>query len=183
MNNLAILQNARDESAAVDFMGPGRVLSVAGGRVVVRRGDGLEVEVQMALALPYAPREHDVLLLISGSGASYAVGVIHGTGTTSLTVPGDVDVHAVGGTLNLRGDRGVRMHGPAVEVVAERFKVIAERSVQKVTTLYQHVRELWSMKADNAHIAVSNDIHQRSKNATVLTEEVVTMNGKQIHLG
>ena len=176
--NAAIASNE-----AIDYMGPARVVAVDGPRIVARRSDGHEVDVVMALALAYQPDEGDMVLLVGGRDGHFVIGVLSGSGRTRLAIAGDVDLHAVGGTLNIKGDRGVHIGGPEVEVISDSFKVIAGTAISKVTSLYQHVRELWSMKAQKAHIAVSDDIYQRSKSATVLTEEVITMNGKQIHLG
>ena len=184
MTNAAVLRVPfQNNQAAVDYMGPATVTRVDGPRIVAKRSDGLEVEVELALALPYEPAQGDVLLLVGGREGNYAFGVIHGRGKASFAIEGDIDLHAVGGELRLTGDQGIVMHSPAVEIVSDKMKVFADSAVHKVTSLYQHVRELWSMKAEKAHIAVSDEIHQRSRSATVLTEEVMSFNGKQIHLG
>ena len=179
MNAFALNQIAVE----VEYMGPARVVEARPGLVVARRSDGVQVDVTMALAFAYEPCERDVLLLISGSRGNFAIGVLDGKGKANLAIEGDVSLHAVGGRLSLKADRGVELLSPEVTIVSDKMKVIATSAMHKVSSLYQHVRELWSMKADKAHVAVKDDYFQRSKSATVLTEEVVTINGKQIHLG
>ena len=170
-----------DAKPAISFMGPARVLSVTDG-IVARRSDGREVSVTMALALAYEPVPHDLLLVVGGTSGHFAIGVIDGAGKTSLCTAGDLDLRACG-SVNISADHGVRMHSPEVEIVSDSVKVVAGRAVQKLGALYQHVRELWSVKADSAHLSVSGQFLQRSRSATVLAEEVVTVNGKQIQLG
>lgn len=185
MSNVVAL-NTPLPAAAVDFMGPARVLQAeAEGSpgLLVRRSDGREVKAQLALAFPYQPADNDILLLVGGAQGHFVIGVIQGQGHARLDIQGNVSLRAVGGELSLEGDRGVRLRGPEVEVVGQKLKVYADAAVQKVNTFYQHVRELWSVKSRSAHVSTTEDYYQRSRNATILTEEVVTMNGKQIHLG
>ena len=171
------------DNAAIDFMGPARVLQVSGDRVVARRSDGAEVDVRMAMALAYRPVQGDLLLVVGGAEGDFALGVLEGTGQSSLAIAGDLELHAVGGELSLRGDRGLRLQSPEVAVVTDKFKLFADTAVQKVSTLAQSVRDLWTIKTKRAHIAVDDELHQRSKTATVLTEEEMVFNGKTIHIG
>ena len=63
-----------------------------------------------------AAREGDVLLVIGKDDEHYVIGVLHGTGQSTLTFQGGVDLRAQGGPLTLSSDRGVAIHGPEVEV-------------------------------------------------------------------
>jgi len=188
MSNVVAMDLNPLQQRAIEFMGPARVLPGADARpgstgLLVRRSDGREVEVKLALAFPYRPVDNDVLLVVGGPQGHFVIGVVEGHGYAQLDIEGNVSLRAVNGELSLQGDRGVRLRGPEVEVVSQKMKVYADTAVQKVNTFYQHVRELWSVKSRSAHVTTTEDYYQRSRNATLLTEEVVTMNGKQIHLG
>jgi hypothetical protein len=170
-------------SAAEDYLGPGQVTSAEGGRVVVELPGGRSVDVVMALALPYEPAPGDTLLVIGRRESHYAIGVLHGTGRTVLSLPGDVAVHAAGGALSLSGDQGVAIRGPELDVQVGKIQTVAGAVVQKVASLYQRVSALFSVHAGEAHTVVEKTSFTKAKNATLLTEETVTVNGKQILLG
>lgn len=188
MSNVVALDLDLAQQRAIEFMGPARVLpgeddSPNGHGLLVRRSDGREVPVQLALAFPYRPVANDVLLVVGGPQGHFVIGVVEGHGHARLDIAGNVSLRAVGGELSLQGDQGLQLRGPEVAVVSQKLKIYADTAVQKVNTFYQHVRELWSVKSRSAHVTTTDDYYQRSRNATILTEEVVTMNGKQIHLG
>jgi hypothetical protein len=61
--------------------------------------------------------------------------------------------------------------------------VLADALTQKVTSLAQHVTELWSVRAGKSHTVVDGASFAQSKTATILTEGKVAINGKEIHLG
>ncbi|MEM9692088.1 MAG: DUF3540 domain-containing protein [Myxococcota bacterium] len=187
MSNVVALTLDPDQQRALDFMGPARVLPGADTPEqtgwLVRRSDGREVTAKLALAFPYRPVDNDVLLIVGGPQGHFVIGVVEGHGHAQLDIAGDVSLRAVNGELSLQGDRGVHLRGPEVQVVSQKMKIYADAVVQKANTFYQHVRELWSVKSRAAHMTTTEDYFQRSRNATLLTEEIVTINGKQIHLG
>jgi hypothetical protein len=137
----------------------------------------------LAFALPYEPALGDTLLVIGGATGHYAIGVLAGRGRAAFTIPGDVDLHAVGGKLRLSGDNGVEVAGKGFEVVVDKVKITANEVVHKCSSLYQRVSGLFSAHHKQAHTVVDDESYTRAKRATVLTEETMTINGKQIHLG
>lgn len=171
---------------AVDYLGPATVAdaSKADLAIDVPHGGGAKrVSAKPAFSSPYEAVEGDVLLVIGGPNGYYAIGVLHGKGKTTITVPGDIDVHAAGGTLRLSGDKGVTIEGESVDVRAQKLNVIAGAVVEKLTTLVQRVSEMWSVRAGERHTVVDGASMEKAKTATILTEETMSINGKQIHLG
>jgi hypothetical protein len=77
----------------------------------------------------------------------------------------------------------VQIRGPELEVHTPKILMVAETVVQKFSSFYQRVTALFSVHANESHTVVDNTSFARSKNATILTEETVTVNGKQILLG
>jgi hypothetical protein len=49
--------------------------------------------------------------------------------------------------------------------------------------VYQRVTTLLSVHAKESHTAVDESSITKAKNAAILTEEAMSINGKQIHLG
>lgn len=168
---------------AVSFLGPAEVTALGSDGATVLLATGAAELAQFAFALPYEPSLGDVLLVIGGPGACYAIGVLSGRGRVSIAFPGDVDVRAVGGKLRLGGDDGVEISGKGLEVMVDKVKITANEVVQRCASLYERVTSLFSAHHKQAHTVVDDESHTRAKRATVLTEETMTINGKQIHLG
>lgn len=183
MSNVAILRGERAEAPkAREYLGPADVTEVRPCEVEVRLGGGALVQARLALAFTYEPQPGDEVLVIGNTDGHYVIGVLHGTGKAVLSFPGDVDVRSEG-VLNLSARKGVRLEAPEVEVQAGKLRVLAGALVQKLTSLRQHVSELYSVRAGQAHTVVDGASFTQSKSATILTEEKVTINGKAIHLG
>ena len=184
MSNVALLATGRAAALRVeDYLGPAEVLETTDEGVRARLRGGAVVSASLALAVPYAPVVGDLLLFIGKGEEFYAIGVLRGAGKTSLRLQGDVDLHAEGGALNLSADKGVRIQAPEVDIETGRLRTVATSVVQKCTSLYQRVSALLSVHAGQSHSVVDEASFSRSKSAAILTEETVTINGKQIHLG
>jgi hypothetical protein len=175
----------REEREARDDprLGPAVVTAVLGDAVTVALAGGEEVRAVLALALPYAACPGDVLLVIGQGGEHYAIGVVSGRGKTSLAIQGDVSLRAVGGALELSGDEGVRIRGPAVDVHTDALRTVARSVVETFTTLFQRVTEAVRVHAGETVTLVDGGAYTQAKTAAIQTEETVTINGKEIHLG
>lgn len=184
MSSAAPLVHERVELAPEgDYLGPAHVTRVEAPEVVVRLGTGATVRAQLALAFPYQPAEGDVLLVIGKRAAHYVIGVLHGEGKAVLAFPGDVELRAMGGSLELTGDEGVSLRGKTVDVTAGKLRVVADAVVETLASAYRQVTGLLRVRAGQTHTVVDDAAFTKAKSATILTEETVKVNGKQIHLG
>lgn len=179
--------NASARAAALpalgDYLGPAHVVSTSRGAVQARLPGGEVVSARMAMALPYEAAPEDVLLVIGKGEDYYVIGVLDGAGRTALRFQGDVELHATGGALRLSGDQGVQIEGPEVEVRSEKLRMMAGAVVQRFTSVLQRVSALLSVHAGQSQTVVDEASVTRAKSAAILTEETMTINGKQIHLG
>jgi hypothetical protein len=166
-----------------DYLGAAEVVSVAGRSVEVRLPDGAVAQATMALALPYEAEPGDLLLVIGKEDAYFVIGVIAGTGRTTLTLPGDVDLRAANGKLRLRGDEGLELLGPELEIRTGKLRMIADAVVHQFSSLSQRVARLLSVHAGEAHTVVDGAQVTQAQSAAMITEGTMTLNGKQIHLG
>jgi hypothetical protein len=166
-----------------EYLGPARVTRVAGGTIEVEIRAGEPVAAQMALAFPYAPAEGDVLLVIGRGDDRWVIGVIEGKGKASLAFEGGVEISARGGPLTLTSDQGIAVRAPEVEVEAGKLQTIAGSVVERFTSLYQRVRDAWSVRAGETHTVVDDASHLTAKTASIVTEETMSINGSEIHLG
>jgi len=165
------------------FLGPAEVVEAHGSSAQVELPGGAVVRAEMALAYPYEPATGDVLLVIGRGADHYVIGVLRGAGKAALAFQGNVALRAVGGSLTLSGDEGVELHGPELGIHVRKLRVVADAAVQTFTSLCQRVSGLLSVHAGQAQTLVDGASHAQSKSATILTEETMTINGKQIHLG
>jgi hypothetical protein len=170
-------------AAPDDYLGPAEVVEVRGPAVLVEVPDGRQAEATLALALPYAPVPGDVLLVIGRGEACYVIGVLRGQGRTSIAVQGDVEIASLEGKVVISGGRGVEVRGPEVELSAGKLRILAGAAVQRFASLVQRVTELWSVHAGEAHTLVDEGSFSQSKRAVIQTDETVTIDGKEIHLG
>ncbi len=170
-----------ETSPRADYLGPGRVVAIGPLQIEIRSGE--RVTAQLALAFPYLPAEGDVLLVIGRDEEHYVIGVLHGTGQARLSFPGAVSIEARGGPLTLSSDDVVRVQGREVHLEAGPLKMIATTVTQKFTSLVQRVRDSLQVQAGQSHTTVHDRSTMTAKNASILTEETMTINGEQIHLG
>jgi hypothetical protein len=159
------------------------VTGTSGTAVDVALSDGTEARATFALALPYEACVGDVLLVIGDGAEHFVIGVISGKGKTSLELQGDVALHAVGGALALSGDEGVSLRGPVVEVQADRLQTVARAVVETFSQLFQRVSDVLHVHA-RQHVSITDEgSYAQAKTTAIQTEETVTINGKEIHLG
>jgi Protein of unknown function (DUF3540) len=137
---------------------------------------------ELAFALPYAPVVGDVLLVIARGDACFAIGVLRGSGRTSLSLEGDVDLHAEG-RLRLTAGEAVELRAPELEVHAGKLRMLAGAVVQRFASVCQRVERLLSVHAGETHTLVDGATFAQSRSAAILTEETATINGRQIHIG
>jgi hypothetical protein len=170
-------------TAAELLMGPGRVVETGPSWALVECAGRAEPErAELAFSVPYAPAVGDLLVVLGKPGELYAVGVLRGSGKTTLAVEGDLDV-AASGTLRLRGAAGVAIEGGDVSIEANRLETTAKTVVEVVGSLVQRVTGLFSQQARDVYVHAEGSVVTRGKNATILTEESVVVNGKQLFLG
>lgn len=167
----------------LSHFGPALVTEVRGKEVLLELPNGKQATAQPALAFLYEPAPGDVLLVIGNDDGHYAIGVLHATGRAVLAFKGDVDLRAVDGKLRLSGDKGVSVDGPEVEVHAGKLRMIAGAVVQRFDSVVQRVTSLLSTHAGKSHTIVDGASFTQAESGTILTKEVMTINGKQIQLG
>ena len=182
----AAVRKSRRPATDVDveeYLGPAEVTEVRPHQVVVSLPDGGTAVAALAFSMPYAPVVGDVLLVIGRGPRHYAIGVVHGSGRTALSFQGDVDVHSINGKLRLSGDKGVEVRGPEVDVYTTALRMVARDVTQKFESVLQRVSSLLRVHAGETQTIVEGTSVTQAKRATILSEETVTINGREVHLG
>ena len=183
LNSTITMHTSSDDRAAIDYLGSSRVATASpcGARVILEGGQ--QVDARYALPLPYLAAAGDELLVVGGPSGHFIIGVIEGAGTTLLEMEGNVDLRARGGALRLGGDAGVYVNAPEFSVTTDKLRVVATSAIKSFTTLCQKVSGMLSERSARKHSIVDGSAYERSRSRQILSEETVTINGKQIHLG
>ncbi|APR85973.1 Hypothetical protein A7982_11322 [Minicystis rosea] len=182
MSQRALKSTPLPHPPQADYLGPAQVTTATASAAEVELPSGDIVSARLALAFPYQPAPGDTLLVIGRGDTHYVIGVLDGTGATNLTLPGDVALRAAG-ALRLEGGSGVHMSGPEVNIDARRLRFTAEAMMQKLGSLVQRVTTLWSVRARDAEMLIEDASLTRARTAAILTDETMSINGKQINLG
>lgn len=182
MSSSAALRLDRTSPQGNVSLGPAEVLTVAPDHVTVRLGSGEVARAQVALAFTYEPAVGDLALVAGDGAAHYVIGILNGSGKTTLDLPGDVDLRAQG-KLRLRSEAGVEIQAPKISLEARSLELLAGAVVERFRSLRQRISELYSVQAGEQHTVVEGSSRTQAKSAAILSEEKVTINGREVHLG
>ena len=181
MSNVARLRIEETADKGL-YLGPAAVAAVHPAEIEVDLPKGGKVHARLALAYAYEPAPGDEVLVIGNAEGHWIIGVVRGKGPAVLHFPADAELRAAG-TLRIAADRGVEVSAPEFSVTTKKIRMIASEVVHAFSTLRQRVTELMSVQAGQTHTVVEGSMHSQAKNATILTEEKVSINGKEVHLG
>ena len=164
------------------YLGPAQVVR-AGAVLEALLPSGELIKPRLALAYAFVPAPGDSLLVIGADERFFVIGVLASTGRTELCFRGDVDLRAADGTLELSGEHGVSLEGPRVEIKAKQLSVVAERVTEAFGTVLTRVKALLSVHTGESDTVVHGEWSTRSERAAITSKEVVSVNGKEVHLG
>jgi hypothetical protein len=164
------------------YLGPARVRATAGNRVQLEFPDELPWAM-LALAYPYQPAVGDTVLA-AGQGANwYVIGVLQGSGKTTLMVPGDLELLAPRGRIRLMAGKGVQVKSPEVKITADKLELVARRVMEHFTDAVRWVKDTWQVRAGRIRTQVEGDYHVTAKRINERAEEDVKIDGTKINLG
>ncbi len=167
------------------YLGPGRVVETDGRRVEVLLDDGQGPRrpVELALTFPYEPAPGDRLLVVGQGSEHYAIGLLSGRAPSSLAFQGDVEVHAVGGTLTLHGDEGIEVDAPRVTLRARTLRAFAETLHEKADEIQLWVSGLLNVQAGEARRVVTGEDRSVAGQQVILAKGAVKVDGHSVQLG
>jgi len=163
------------------YLGPATIVAVDGPRAQVETPDAFPW-AELAVAHFYRAQEGDKVL-VAGKGESwYIIGVLRGTGPTTFTAPGDIELNAPRGHIRLRASEGVQVKGALVELAGETVEVAAKTLVQTVQDAVTWARRLLRIRAGSMNTDVEKMSHLKAENIVETAENEVRINGKIINL-
>lgn len=131
----------------------------------------------------------EVNLHVSSGGLSLTAdkGITVGTRETVTCVGRKVSVHADEGEATIQN---CSFLGTFLHVQAERIKHVADiadsiyrRWTQRLETAFRFVKEEEEVQTGSTRYLVEDTLTMHSKNAVHMSEEIVTINAEQVHLG
>jgi hypothetical protein len=165
------------------YLGPATVTRTGAATLEARLPSGETIRPKLALAFPFVAAEGDSLLVIGQDARYFVIGVIESTGETQLRFRGNVELRSVDGTVEIEGEHGVELRGPEIDIRTRKLNVVADKATEVFGTVFTRVKELLSVHTGSTDAVVHGQWSNRSKRASITSEEVVSVNGKQVHLG
>lgn len=164
------------------FLGPARVCQVAGNLVQLEFSDEL-TWATMALAYPYKPAVGDTVLVVGQNQNWYVIGVLDGKGITTFSVPGDFEVCAPRGRINLIAGKGIQVKSPEVKITAGKLELVARRVSECFTEAARIVTGTWRIRAARVHNEIEGEYLVKAGRIIERAEQEVKIDGDKIHLG
>lgn len=164
------------------YLGPARVRRVTGNRVQLEFPDELPWAM-LALAYPYQPAVGDTVLAVGQGQNWYVIGVLQGTGKTTLLVPGDFEVLAPKGRINLIAGKGFQVKSPEVRITAGKLDLIAKRISERFFDATRWVKNAWQIRAGRVRTETEGCYQVKARRIIERAEEDVRIDGDKIHLG
>ena len=163
-------------------LGPARVVRAEGNRVQLELANEM-VWAVVALAYPYQPVSGDSVLIIGQDGMWYVIGVLKGSGTTNLTVPGDLCIRAPFGAIELTGARLVRITSSAVQIKAGKLDLLARSVVERFVHAHRWVTETFQIRSGRFRTRVKGRYDLTADRIQERADGDVKIDGRQIKLG
>lgn len=164
------------------YLGPARVIEVCGPCVRLRIPEE-EVPATLALAYPYLAAPGDLVLAVGYEGNWYVIGVLTGTGKTSFVAPGDLELRAPNGKIDLFSTKEVNVAAPRVTVRAGTFETLARRAVERFGEAFRWVTGLFRLRSGRVRQEVEGKYALDAGRIDQRAEQDVKIDGSKIHLG
>ena len=164
------------------YVGPAYVLQAVDKRIQIELPDQ-QVWALIALAYPYQPSAGDIVLAIGQEDNWYVIGVLNGSGNTTLTVPADLHLQAPHGSIELSSAKGIRIRSSAVKIVSNKLELIAQRSFERYANATRWVKEAFQLRAGRVRTSVDSSYRVTAERIVERAEDDVRIDGRKIHLG
>jgi len=162
-------------------LSPARILQVDCQRVQLEFPDEF-VWADMALAIPYQPAVGDTVLAIGQGAAWYVIGVLQGSGKTTLAVPGDLSIRS-GGAIELAAPKGVTLKSPSVRIAADKLEVVARSVFERFAHATRWVKETFQIRSGRLRTRVDGTYDVKADRIVERARGDVKIDGEQIKLG
>jgi len=165
-----------------NFLGPARVERIEGNRVLLVLHDQ-QVWAASAIGYPYQFQPDDEVLVIGQREDWYIIGVLAGHGKTSFHVPGNLQIHAPQGSIELIAAKGISMRSPSISIVAARLNLAAKKMSERYDQLKVWVKQNFDVVANRMTTKVDQSYRLSADKIVERAKGDVKIDGNKIHLG
>ncbi len=186
--NLAVQENDyfslfKEEDTAQDlYLGPGIVLKSDRRMLKVALPEE-SIWAHNAVSFPYQAEIGDKILAIGRGDAFYVVGVLEGTGKTVFSAPGDLEIKAPRGKIDLVSSEGLNIRTSEMKVVSNRIEFVARSILEKYENAKKWVRQAFHLRAGSARTVVESTYKVKAKRIVEKAKGEFKVDGEMIHLG
>lgn len=171
-----------EQLLAAQFLGAAQVIRVEGTRLLLSMQDR-QAWAASAIGYPYTFQVNDVVLAIGHQDDWYVIGVLQGSGKTSLQVPGDLQLIAPHGSIEMVAARGISMRSPSVRIVAQQLHLAAKRLRERFAQASLCVTEGWQIVAKRLSTRCQQSCRLQAGKIVQQAKGDVKIDGRKIHLG
>jgi len=170
------------ELERITYLGPARVLRAQGSRAELELPD-CTATADVAVAFPYRIEAGDTVLAIGQGEAWYVIGILQGSGKTSLVAPADIQIAAPRGKIEILAAKGITLKGPEVRITAGKLEIAARSVLERFQNATRWVKEAFQVRAGRMRTQVSGDWRLKADTITERSDGDVKIDGRKIHLG
>jgi hypothetical protein len=174
------------EKPCLEHFGPAQVTAVLGRDVELEITTGSANErrwARLAIAVAYQPQVGDLVLAIGTADDWYVVGVLEGRGPTVLNAPGDLELRAPHGAIQITAAEGCVVVSPTVRVVANALDLIGDTLHEEFETVRRRITGMLEVRAKALCTAVTDTWRLTAQRIVGRGEDSVTIDAPSINLG
>ncbi len=164
------------------YLGPGRVVQASENMALLELPNE-RTWALVALALPYRLAEGDIVLAIGQDDSWYVIGVLEGSGRTSVTVPGDLEICAPYGRIDIKSAKGISLQSPGVRIAATALEILSRTVLERFGRATRWVKEGFHLRAGRARTVVESDYRVSAGKIVERAQGPVKIDGLKIDLG
>ena len=167
------------------YVGEATVDSVLGGHaLMVSLPSAAVIEAKIATSLPHVFGVGDRVVLVGKGSAYYVIALAKPRSKTTLEVEGDIHLEALGGSVEVVGDKGVSVEAPEVAVHAQdRFTVEAQRLHRTSTETRTEVDGVLRTTTRDSDTAIGAGWYTKAQSVVLKVKKAFRFRGKAVHLG
>ena len=170
------------ETRNENFLGPAKVERVDGNRVLLVLHEEQAWAVS-AIGYPYQFQANDEVLVIGQREDWYIIGILTGHGKTSLLVPGDLQIHAPHGSIELIASKGIAIRSPSIRIVAVSLSLAAKKISERYDQVKLWVKRSFDVVANRMTTKIDQSYRLSADKIVERAKGDVKIDGNKIHLG
>jgi len=163
---------------------PGKVVDIQDAKTLILiHEEGEKQKAQMALGYPYHPHIGDILLTLCQKEACYVVGVLKGSGPTTFYAPGNLNIHAPNGSIEILAQTRIKTQAPDITLRGHRLNFFAKTLNEKFENALRWVKNTFHLKTGRLRAVSETTVQIKGKHVIHKAKGEMKIDGEHIRLG